>query len=47
MATLEAIRYAPGTLSILDQLKLPHTTEYNSVGGVEDGWAAIREMRVL
>jgi methylthioribose-1-phosphate isomerase len=29
--TLEAIKYEPGHLSILDQLSLPHETKYVSV----------------
>jgi methylthioribose-1-phosphate isomerase len=42
---LEAIRYQPGSLQILNQLKLPHQEEYDEVRGSEDGWHAIRDMR--
>jgi methylthioribose-1-phosphate isomerase len=42
---LEAIRYKPGSLYILNQLKLPHQTEYDEVKGSEDGWHAIKDMR--
>jgi methylthioribose-1-phosphate isomerase len=42
---LEAIRYQPGSLQILNQLKLPHQEEYDDVRGSEDGWHAIRDMR--
>lgn len=42
---LEAILYQPGSLQILNQLKLPHQEEYDEVRGSEDGWHAIRDMR--
>ncbi|GAB7359488.1 hypothetical protein MBLNU230_g6133t1 [Neophaeotheca triangularis] len=42
---LEAIRYREGRLDILNQLKLPHQTEYDEVTCAEDGWHAIRDMR--
>lgn len=42
---LEAIRYVPGRLQILNQLKLPHQEEYDEIRGSEDGWHAIRDMR--
>lgn len=42
---LEAIKYKPGSLEILDQLKLPHQEEYDAIRGSEDGWHAIKEMR--
>lgn len=42
---LEAIRYQPGSLQILNQLKLPHQEEYDEVRGSEDGWHAIKDMR--
>ena len=32
--TLEAIKYEPGKLLILDQLALPHETKYVSVLGL-------------
>lgn len=42
---LEAIRFQPGSLHILNQLKLPHQTEYDEIKSAEDGWHAIKEMR--
>ncbi|CAK4014662.1 Methylthioribose-1-phosphate isomerase [Lecanosticta acicola] len=42
---LEAIRYQPGSLQILNQLKLPHQEEYDDIRSAEDGWHAIKEMR--
>ncbi|WPH03789.1 methylthioribose-1-phosphate isomerase [Acrodontium crateriforme] len=42
---LQAIRYAPGSLQILNQLKLPHQEEYDEIKTAEDGWHAIKDMR--
>lgn len=42
---LEAIRYSEGSLSILNQLKLPHQVEYDDIHSAEDGWHAIKSMR--
>ncbi|KAF2764485.1 putative translation initiation factor [Teratosphaeria nubilosa] len=42
---LEAIRYKPGSLQILNQLKLPQQEEYDEVRNSQDGWHAIKEMR--
>jgi methylthioribose-1-phosphate isomerase len=42
---LEAIRYQPGSLQILNQLKLPHQEEYDTITSAEDGWHAIKDMR--
>lgn len=42
---LEAIRYKPGSLQILNQLKLPHQEEYDEIRSAEDGWHAIKDMR--
>lgn len=44
--TLEAVRYTPGSLLILDQLLLPHETTYVSVRDTEDGWRVIKNMQV-
>ncbi len=44
--SLEAIRYKRGELSILDQLLLPTTSQYEPVKNVQDGWRVIREMKV-
>lgn len=43
---LEAIKYQRGSLEVLDQLQLPHKTHYDEVRTSEEGWRAIREMRV-
>jgi methylthioribose-1-phosphate isomerase len=42
---LQAIRYQPGSLQILNQLKLPHQEEYDAITSAEDAWHAIKEMR--
>jgi methylthioribose-1-phosphate isomerase len=42
---LQAIRYSKGRLEILDQLKLPHTEEYDHIYSSSDAWHAIKEMR--
>lgn len=44
--TLQAIRYKGGVLSILDQLQLPSRTVYVAIKSAEDGWHAIRTMKV-
>lgn len=44
--TLESIRYAKGSLAILDQRKLPLETIYDKVDTVQGIWDSIREMRV-
>lgn len=43
---LQAIRYGRGDLSIIDQLKLPHVEKYINVRTSEEGWHAIKDMRV-
>ncbi|KAI9923535.1 hypothetical protein ASPWEDRAFT_170291 [Aspergillus wentii DTO 134E9] len=43
---LQAIRYSNGELAIIDQLRLPYVEEYIPVRTAEDGWHAIKEMRV-
>ncbi|KAF2280693.1 Methylthioribose-1-phosphate isomerase [Westerdykella ornata] len=42
---LESIRYTRGSLSILDQLLLPHQTHYDPIYSSTDAWHAIRSMR--
>ncbi|KAF1838712.1 Methylthioribose-1-phosphate isomerase [Decorospora gaudefroyi] len=42
---LQAIKYSPGQLEILDQLKLPHAEEYDHIYSSTDAWHAIKEMR--
>ena len=44
--TLEAIRYRPGDLQVLNQLLLPHATSYDQIVTIEDAWHCIRDMRV-
>ncbi|XP_072162939.1 methylthioribose-1-phosphate isomerase-like [Diadema setosum] len=44
--SLEAIRYKRGDLEILNQLLLPLQTEYERVASADDGWQAIRLMKV-
>ncbi|KAA8905548.1 hypothetical protein FN846DRAFT_778917 [Sphaerosporella brunnea] len=43
---LQAIRYARGTLDILDQLLLPHQSEYVSIKTCKDAFVAIQRMVV-
>ncbi|MCJ1380984.1 S-methyl-5-thioribose-1-phosphate isomerase [Xylographa soralifera] len=43
---LQAIKYTPGSLQILDQLQLPHKEVYQNIANVEDAWHAIKDMRV-
>jgi methylthioribose-1-phosphate isomerase len=42
---LEAIRYKPGSLDILDQLQLPHKTHFDRIASSTDAWHAIKAMR--
>lgn len=44
--SLQAIKYQNGHLAILDQLQLPYVEKYFTVHTSEDGWHAIKEMRV-
>lgn len=43
---LEAIKYSPGKLLILDQLQLPHREHYDEAFDVQDAYNAIKSMRV-
>ena len=43
---LEALRYSRGHLEILNQLKLPQTFEYETIVNTEQGFEAIRSMKV-
>ncbi|XP_069460469.1 methylthioribose-1-phosphate isomerase isoform X2 [Ambystoma mexicanum] len=43
---LEALRYRRGSLQVLNQLLLPHTSVYEEVSTVQQGWEAIRSMKV-
>ena len=44
--SLQAIKYANNQLQIIDQLQLPFVTEYIPIRSAQDGWHAIKEMRV-
>lgn len=44
--TLQAIKYTDGNLSIIDQLQLPYVEKYVPIRTAEEGWHAIKEMRV-
>lgn len=44
--SLEAIKYTRGELWILDQLKLPHESEYVEIKTSKDGYSAIHSMVV-
>ena len=44
--SLLAIKYERGQLEILNQLLLPHESIYEEIQSVEDGWGAIRSMKV-
>jgi methylthioribose-1-phosphate isomerase len=43
---LEAIRYSRGSLSILDQLKLPHSSEFITIANCAQAAEAIKSMQV-
>ncbi|GFS57220.1 hypothetical protein TNCV_491291 [Trichonephila clavipes] len=43
---LEAILYKRGKLEILDQLLLPAKTSYDNITCVQEGWEAIKSMKV-
>jgi methylthioribose-1-phosphate isomerase len=43
--TLEAIKYENGELYVLNQLLLPHVTHFDKVYTIQDGHAAIKEMK--
>lgn len=43
---LQAIRYEKGQLEILDQLQLPFVERYIPIRSAEDGWYAIKDMKV-
>ncbi|KAM9114836.1 methylthioribose-1-phosphate isomerase isoform 2-T2 [Pangshura tecta] len=44
--SLESLRYRRGSLRVLNQLLLPQRSCYEQIGGVRQGWAAIRAMQV-
>lgn len=43
---LRAIKYENGRLEILDQLQLPFVETYVPIRSAEDGWHAIKDMKV-
>ncbi|KAJ5468684.1 Initiation factor 2B alpha/beta/delta [Penicillium sp. IBT 31633x] len=43
---LQAIKYSKGNLEILDQLQLPFVETYIPIQTTEDGWHAIKDMKV-
>jgi methylthioribose-1-phosphate isomerase len=43
---LQAIKYNKGDLEILDQLQLPFVQKYIPIQTAEDGWHAIKDMKV-
>lgn len=43
---LQAIKYDQGHLEILDQLQLPFVEKYIPIQTAEDGWNAIKDMKV-
>lgn len=43
---LQAIKYENGRLEILDQLQLPFVETYIPIGSADDGWHAIKDMKV-
>ena len=45
-SNLQSMKYERGQLQILDQLLLPHTTEFKDVKGSEDAFHVIRDMNV-
>ncbi|OKL64294.1 Methylthioribose-1-phosphate isomerase [Talaromyces atroroseus] len=44
--SLQAIKYTDNQLHILDQLQLPFVEKYIPIRSAQDGWHAIKEMRV-
>ena len=44
--SLESLRYHRGSLSVIDQLLLPHKLQYIEVLNSEDAWQTIRTMQV-
>jgi methylthioribose-1-phosphate isomerase len=44
--SLQAIKYTDNQLQILDQLQLPFVEKYIPIQSAQDGWHAIKEMRV-
>ena len=47
MPALTSIRTSEGKLEIVNQLLLPHTTEFIEIKTIEDAFDAIKSMKVL
>ena len=45
-SSLQSLIYARGSLTVIDQLKLPHELVYVEIVNSEDAWTAIRTMQV-
>jgi methylthioribose-1-phosphate isomerase len=45
-SSLQSLKYSRGSLSVIDQLKLPHELIYVEISSSEDAWTAIRTMQV-
>jgi methylthioribose-1-phosphate isomerase len=43
---LQSVSYENGTLTILDQTKLPNLTEFIKIDRIEDAWDAIKQLKV-
>jgi len=46
MAALQSLRYSRGSLSVLDQLKVPQVKEYIAVKDAEAAWTVVKTMQV-
>lgn len=46
--TLQSLKYSreSNSLEVLDQLKVPHSSDYVTVKNCEDAWSVIRTMQV-
>ena len=44
--SLQPIKYSRGHLSVIDQLQLPYEERYVEIHTAEQGWRAIKDMRV-
>ena len=45
-SSLQSLVYSRGSLTVIDQLKLPHELVYVEIANSEDAWSAIRTMQV-
>ena len=45
-SSLQSLVYSRGSLTVIDQLKLPHELVYVEIANSEDAWTAIRTMQV-